>query len=402
MIRVAVSSYLALLRQNARPIGFSLVFMAVSSFGQTFFVSLFGAEIRREFSLSDGQFGALYAVATVASAVTMVWAGRGVDTTSLRRFALIVLAGLVTACLLAAWSPNIAVLAAALYLLRLMGQGLSVHTAMTAVARALPKDRGKALGLAALGLALGEAVLPLLAVWGISVLGWRGQWLLNAGLVLVGGSVVLFLLPRQDGAAPAGIPRQPHSGGDWQGSLLADRRFVLRVPALLCAPFVVTGLFFHQVRLAGEKGWSLEWLASWFVAFAIVRALALVVVGPLIDYVGGRRLLLWLPLPVALALLLLATSSGRWVVPSYLVLLAIAGAGGATIGTAVWAEIYGVQYLGRVRAATEAANVLASGAAPVAMGLLIDAGMPLRHQAVGLMLLPLLGMALAARARRAG
>lgn len=402
MIRVAVSSYLALLRQNARPLGFSLVFMAVSSFGQTFFVSLFGAEIRREFSLSDGQFGALYAVATVASAVTMVWAGRGVDTTSLRRFALIVLARLVTACLLAAWSPNIAVLAAALYLLRLMGQGLSVHTAMTAVARALHKDRGKALGLAALGLALGEAVLPLLAVWGISVLGWRGQWLLNAAIVLAGGSVVLLLLPRQDGAAPAGIPRQPHSGGDWRGSLLADRRFVLRVPALLCAPFVVTGLFFHQVRLAGEKGWSLEWIASCFVAFAIVRALALVVVGPLIDHVGGRRLLLWLPVPGALALLLLATSSGLWVVPSYLVLLAIAGAGGATIGTAVWAEIYGVQHLGRVRAATEAANVLASGAAPVAMGLLIDVGMPLRHQAVGLMLLPLLGMALAARAGRAG
>jgi MFS family permease len=390
-------NYFGLLRDNGRAIGFGLVFMTISSFGQTFFISLFGADIRREFSLSDGEFGALYAGATVASALTMVWAGRGLDRTSLRRFASIVLAGLATACVLAAWSPGVATLVAALFLLRLMGQGLSVHTAMTAVARAVPADRGKALGIAALGLALGEALLPLLAVWGTAVLGWRAQWLVNGGLVVVGGAIVMFLLPKNAAAAPVGIPRSPHSDGDWRGSLLADSRFLYRVPALLCSPFIATGLLFHQVRMANEKGWSLQWIASCFVGYAVIRALALVAVGPLIDHLGPRRLLLWLPVPVALALLMLATSSGQWVALAYLVMLALAGAGSATIGTAVWVEIYGAQHLGRVRATTEGANVLASGAAPVAMGLLIDAGVPLSQQAAGLLLLPLLATALAVK-----
>lgn len=390
-----LDNYIGLLRNNGRAIGFGLVFMTISSFGQTFFISLFGADIRREFSLTDGEFGALYAAATVASALTMVLAGRGLDSTSLRRFALIVLAGLATACVLAAWSPGITTLVVALFLLRLMGQGLCVHTAMTAVARAVPADRGKALGIAALGLALGEALLPLLAVWGTSVLGWRGQWLVNGGLVVVGGAFVLFLLPKADAAARAGLPRHSHADGEWRGSLLTDSRFLSRLPALLCSPFIGTGLIFHQVRMADEKGWSLQWIATCFVGYAVVRALALVLVGPLIDRLGARRLLLWLPVPVALALLMLATSSGPWVALAYLFMLALAGAGNATVGTAVWVDIYGARHLGRVRATTEAANVLASGAAPVAIGLLIDAGVSLSHQAAGLLLLPILATVLA-------
>ncbi|MFN3389870.1 MAG: MFS transporter [Allosphingosinicella sp.] len=51
------------------------------------------------------------------------------------------------------------------------------HTAMTASARYFEKDRGKALALANLGHAAGEALLPLAAVFLIALIGWRYSFL---------------------------------------------------------------------------------------------------------------------------------------------------------------------------------------------------------------------------------
>ena len=45
------------LRANANLIGFGFALCFVSSVGQTYFISLFGGEIRGEFGLSHGEFG---------------------------------------------------------------------------------------------------------------------------------------------------------------------------------------------------------------------------------------------------------------------------------------------------------------------------------------------------------
>ena len=64
--------------------GFLLTFL--SSFGQTFFISLFAGEIRLAFGLSHGEWGGLYSLGTFASAMVMIWAGGLTDLFRLRHF----------------------------------------------------------------------------------------------------------------------------------------------------------------------------------------------------------------------------------------------------------------------------------------------------------------------------
>lgn len=92
-------SYLLFLRNNWRFVGFGFVLSLSSSFGQTFYIALSGADIRAEFGLTHGGFGSWFAVATIASAASLVWLGRVIDRIDLRLYTAMVCCGLVTAML---------------------------------------------------------------------------------------------------------------------------------------------------------------------------------------------------------------------------------------------------------------------------------------------------------------
>jgi MFS family permease len=61
-------------------------------------------------------------------------------------------------------------------MLRQFGQGLTSHSGLTSIARYHANDRGKAIALAAIGFAIGEALLPLLALFAIAKWGWRDTY----------------------------------------------------------------------------------------------------------------------------------------------------------------------------------------------------------------------------------
>jgi MFS family permease len=189
--------------RHRRGLAFGGLLMALSSFGQTYYVSLFGADFRAAFGLSDGTLGAAYAAGTVCSALTLTWAGRLIDLTTVRRYTWCVAAVLAAACLLAAGAVHVLMLAVAFYFLRLGGQGLMMHTALTATARAYPEDAGKALGIASLGFSVAQAVLPPLAVVLLATIGWRWTWVAGAGVVLAGTAMALAFLPHQPDEAGA-------------------------------------------------------------------------------------------------------------------------------------------------------------------------------------------------------
>ncbi|WP_245824444.1 hypothetical protein [Pseudoruegeria aquimaris] len=65
----------AFARANARWIGAGALMALCSGFGQTYFISIFAGNIRADFSLSHGSWGAIYAGSTLASAAVMLWAG---------------------------------------------------------------------------------------------------------------------------------------------------------------------------------------------------------------------------------------------------------------------------------------------------------------------------------------
>ena len=121
------------IRQNYRWIGGGFLLTYFSSFGQTFFVSGSAAEWRALFDLSHGEFGQIYMLATLGSALTLPFLGRLVDVMPEHRVIALSVPILAAATLMAAFAPTVLVLTAAIYLLRLFGQGMMVHIALTAM-----------------------------------------------------------------------------------------------------------------------------------------------------------------------------------------------------------------------------------------------------------------------------
>ncbi len=383
MLLPTLREYLLFFRREGAFLGYGIGLTFLSSFGQTFLLSLFVPFLLLEFDLDSGSFGTLYAAATLGSALLLPWAGRGLDRFPLPHFTLWVILGLAASALTLALAPGVGVLFVALVGLRLAGQSLAFQTALTAMARRYADDRGKALGIASLGLPIGEATLPVLIVAGLGVVGWRTGWMAIAGLSVLGFAPLLLLLlslarPRStedDGAPePPELRNAPpdHGARSWtRREILRDPRFWLILPAGLLAPFWSTGLFLYQTSLAGARGWSLSLVASAFGAFALTRVLCSLAAGGWVDRWSARRLFPWtaIPIGVALALLLL---DGGWVPFAFMTALGLGAGLGGTVKGALWAELYGIRHLGAIKSMMAAFMVLATAAAPAILGVVAD------------------------------
>ncbi len=384
-------SYLTFVLGDRRFLAFGFLLTWFSSFGHTFFIGVFGADIRAEFGLSHGGFGLVYALATLTSALCVVWLGRMIDQVDLRRYSALVCAGLVAACFFVAAAPSVLLLGLAIFVLRLAGPGLTVHTAITSMGRYFEGQRGKAVSIASLGQTAGEAVFPLTAVALIAAVGWRGTWMaFGAAGAVVLLPLVLWLLKghrkrhrrliERTAAGNADAASQPRQWS--RREVLRDPRFYLILPATLAHLVILSGLFFHQVHLAESKGWSLAWLASCFVGYALAKVAASLLCGPLVDRVGAMRLLPYYILPMGVALLALATFDHPGVALLYMAAAGLSTGAWITISGAMWAEIYGVAHLGAIRALVQALLLLTAALSPPAMGWLIDLGVTMEAIAV--------------------
>ncbi|MGI9305196.1 MAG: MFS transporter [Gammaproteobacteria bacterium] len=385
-------SYWQFVIANLRFLSFGVLLTLFSSFGQTFYVSVFGAEIRGEFDLSHGDFGAIYSFATLASAVCLVWVGRKIDDVSLRLYSLLVCVGLAGACLLLASASSLIGLGLALFALRLTGQGLMSHTSSTSMARYFDRQRGKAVSFAMLGLATGEALFPPAAVLLIAWLGWRTTWAASAIFVIVLlPPLIRWLLVGHDErhrklviqASEANHATSPSQRSWSRGEVLRDPFFYLVLPAAMAPAFIITGMFFHQVHLVETKGWSMTWYASCFAGYAAASVSAALLVAQLVDRAGTVSLLPYYLLPLAAGLLAIAIVDDPWIALFYMIAAGISVGSGATIVSSMWAEIYGVLHIGAIRSMTVACAVLATALAPVIMGWLIDGGFSM--EAIALM-----------------
>lgn len=406
-------TYPELLRSHGRFLGFGLGLTFLSSFGQTFFISLFNESIRADFSLSHGQIGGAYSLATLASGFTLAWVGKRLDSTDLRRFTAALCVALSVAAFGMALSIGVGSLIAAFFLLRLTGQGLLSHTSLTSMSRYFDVGRGKAMSIAGLGYPLGEAVLPIVTVFAIGAIGWRQSWMavgLFMAVVALPGTQLLLKghaererklqeqLMRQDGTVtavgaslrPGPSPASPLSdeggtlGRQWTlAEVLRDRRFALILPSVIAPGFIVTGFFFHQNHLVAAKGWTPEWFATCFAVFALSQVATGLAAGPLVDRFGGRRLLVAFTLPMGVGIVLLALSSAPWIAAGLMVGLGVTAGLNPTVVGAMWAEVYGVVHLGAIRAMAQSVMVFGTAASPILMGVLIDRGVGIDAMAWG-------------------
>lgn len=379
-------SLLRFARQNARFLAFGAFAGFFSSFGQTYVIALYAEDIHLEFNLSDGEFGVVYGLATVASGTCLIWLGRLIDRIDLRHYVVAATLALAAACFLMAWAPTVIFVGLAVFTLRLSGQGLMSHIGQTSMARYFDRDRGKAISVAMIGAPLGAACFPSIIVFLSGLYGWRGSWTVFAGFVVVVVTpALLWLLLGQvqrhaafvanlarphDQSASAAPPRRHWT----RGEVLRDTRFYLAVPAILAPSFIVTGFFFHQLHIVDELGWSRTWFASTYIAYGGVTIASSLIFGPLIDRLGAARLLPFNLVPLGLAMVLFAFSSDPLVSLGFMIASGITSGATFTILAALWAEVYGTRHLGAVRAFAASLSVFSTAASPALLGWLIDRG----------------------------
>lgn len=397
---------LAFLRNNGRWIAAAFVLTFFSTVGQTSFIGGSAGHIRAEYGLSNGQWGLVYMVGTLASALTLPYLGAIVDRLTVRKVALIVVPMLAVAAMLMAFSAHLILLVLTIYLLRLFGQGMFPHTAYTATARWFTAQRGKALSFVILGHNAGEAVLITGFVALSAAIGWRMGWL-AVGLLVLAVALPLVLWLASTERVPSATEVNPSvvDARDWtRGEVLRDPVFYISMLGFMAPGFIVTVIFFHQVYLVELRGWSLGVFASAFVVWAIANSMATLATGYLVDRFSGLAVIPFVLLPLGAACILLGLSLAEW---TPFVVMALLGASSGAITTtlgSVLPEVYGLKHLGSIRAMIVAVSVLATAAGPGITGYLIDIGVgyPAQLVAMGLYCFPVsLVMAFVARRVRA-
>lgn len=375
---------LAFITTNARWIFGAFLMTLFSAYGQTFFISLSAGEIRAEYGLSHGQFGTLYMIATLGSALTLPWLGRIVDVYSAAKVALIIMPLLAVGMVGMALSQHIVLLVVVIYLLRLFGQGMMTQNALTATGRWFAASRGRAVSLVTLGHNVSEAVMPFAFVALIAVLGWRTSWLVMAAVLVFAALPVIFALVR--------VEREPTSDpvdtskpvvANWtRPQVLRDPAFWALLTGVLAPPFIGTTIFFHQVYLVELRGWSLEMFAASFALMSGMTITFALISGWLIDRFSALRLLPAFLLPLSLSCFVLGLFEQAWAPFIFMALMGISYGFSSTLFGAVWPEVYGTKHLGAIRSVVVAIMVFATAAGPGLTGYLIDTGVHYPNQII--------------------
>jgi MFS family permease len=372
-------SYVDFLRTNRTWLFAGFLLSFASSWGQTFYISLFAGQIMQDFGLTDGQWGGIYTIGTTASAIAMVWVGTLTDRFMVRQIGAATLVALALACLAMAALPASAgwALILVIFALRLTGQGMLSHIAIVAMARWFVATRGRAISIASMGFAAGQALLPIAVVALLLHLDWRTIWAASAGLVLLAIPLARALLSRERTPQSIAADKQVSgmNGQHWtRAQALRHPLFWLMVPALLGPPAWGTALFFHQVHLVETKGWVMPAWVALMPAFTLVAVVATFASGWLIDRFGAGRMVPFYLLPFAAGFLLLAQAGSTAAAFPALALIGIGMGMQATLPGVFWAEYYGTRHLGAIKSAAAAIMVFGSAIGPGLSGWLIDAG----------------------------
>ncbi len=373
------------LRGNLPWLSAGMLLTFLSSFGQTFFISIFAGEIRETFSLTHGQWGGIYTLGTAASAMIMVWAGGLTDQFRVRTLAPIILVLLALSCFAMALNPVWWGLILVIFALRFTGQGMTSHIALVAMSRWFIANRGKALSIATLGFAIGEALLPLIFVALMAFIDWRILWMAVAGLALSGIPFILRLLTQERTPQSVAESSQAAGMGDrhWtRNQAMKHGLFWFMIPALLGPSAFNTAFFFHQVHYADLKGIAHFELVAMYPFYTMVGIVAMIASGWALDRFGTARLIPFMQLPMVVGFALFAYAGSYEALLSGLFFFALTTGFNTTLPNAFWAEFYGTRHLGSIKAMAATVMVFGSAIGPGLTGWGIDMGLGLETQYV--------------------
>ena len=372
---------------NLKVILFGFIFTFFSCFGQSFFLGIFNSSIREELLITHGQFGTIYAAATLFSSLILIWLGKKIDDVDIFKFAFFVIVLLAFSSFFFSKITSVTILFIAIFLMRLSGQGLMSHTATTTVSRYFNKSRGKALSIGWLGLSAAEFVIPVLMIYLLTFIYWKNIWIAIAIMVLILLPIISFFLVKDINLES----REPNLNKkkfnenirQWKRiEVIKDYRFYIICLNMIAMPWIATGVFVYQSFILSSKNWGPYVIAQSFMSYSICSVITLFVAGILIDKFTSRKLLIYMNIPLLFAAIVIYFFDSQITSFVFLGLLGVTNGLANVLGSSTWAEIYGVKFIGSIKALTTSLMVLATAFGTALFGLLIDRGFSIEEIAL--------------------
>ena len=372
---------------SLKVIVFGFIFTFFSSFGQSFFLGLFNSSIRDTLSITQGQFGSIYASATLLSSFLLIWVGKKIDDINIFKFAFFVTLLLSISCFFFSKISSVTFLFIAIFLMRFSGQGMMSHTATTTISRYFTRSRGKALSTGWFGLSSAEFILPVLIVYLLTITSWQNIWISVSILVLIFLPMASFILIKNlNFNSREEIKENVHKEKDiyqWKRiEVLKDYRFYIICLNMLAMPWIATGVFVYQSFITESKAWGTFVIAQSFMIYSILSVVTLLISGFLIDKFTSRKLLVFMNIPLMLSTLVLIFFDTPITAFIFLGLIGISNGFANVLGSSTWAEIYGVKHIGSIKALSTALMVFSTAFGTALFGLLIDRGYSINQIAI--------------------
>ena len=363
---------------------FGFIFTFFSSFGQSFFLGLFNAPIRNELGITHGQFGNIYATATICSSLILIWIGKKIDDYRILNYSLFVVILLFTSSLFFSFINSIYLLAIGIFLMRFSGQGLMSHTSTTTISRFFERSRGRALSTIWLGLSTAEFILPVLITYFFLIYSWRTVWqgiailiILLLPFVIISTIKSVNLDSREDNLNSKNKKIKIKS---WRRKeVVKDYRFYIISLNMLAMPWLATGTFVYQSFISDSKMWTIYTIPKAFMVYSITSIATLFLSGFLVDKFTGRKLILFMNIPLLLAMYVLFKFNHEIFAYIFLGLVGISNGLANVLGSSTWAEIYGVKHIGSIKALTTALMVFSTAFGTAIFGLFIDKGFTIEN-----------------------
>ena len=362
---------------NKKVIIFGFIFTFFSSFGQSFFLGLFNAPIRNELGITHGQFGSIYASATICSSLLLIWVGKKIDDYRILNYSFFVVALLFFSSLFFSFINSVYFLIVGIFLMRLSGQGLMSHTSTTTISRFFERSRGKALSTIWFGLSTAEFILPVLITYFFLIYSWRTVWQGIAILIILFLPLVILNTIKSinidSREADTNSNKKKTKIKSWRRrDVLKDYRFYIVSLNMLAMPWLATGIFVYQSFISESKLWAVYTIPKAFMVYSITSIITLFMSGFLVDKFTGRKLILYMNLPLLLAMFTLFQFNHEISAYVFLGLIGVSNGLANILGSSTWAEIYGVKYIGSIKALTTAFMVFSTAFGTAVFGLLID------------------------------
>lgn len=232
--------------------------------------------------------------------------------------------------------------------------------------------RGRAMGIAYLGIGLGGALVPLIAVRLVQAFGWQDALrILGVAIVVIALPLALVVKESPDAAEPARrlTPQSPTPIGD----VLRRPAFYLLAIGSMCSIAAVGGANQHlKLYLSLDHGYTqgaAAAVASLTLGASLIGRLSM---GWLADRWPKKYVMLLIYSLVAASLPILLYASTPGAVTLFAVIFGIGLGGEYMVIPLMAAELFGTRVLGRVMGIVLAADGVAEATAPVLVGRLHD------------------------------